>query len=254
MSKNKPKISQGTQSVFKENIKDEKLDIDFYEKFITEDEANKLYEEIERNCKWKSEFTKTKRASQAYGDKGIVYNVSIWDKTIETRLISWDKLKCLIPIRDKISKVTGQIFNVCYIQRYPCGRVGINPHRDKEMTPGTYICGLSLGEERTLSMMKFYKDIVKKTDIKLPNGSLYIMKPPTNQYWTHCIEKDKTKNARISLTFRNYNPPPIKRENIQKFLIDTKKDNKVEEEVEIEFESSSEEDTEPESPEIIFVD
>ncbi len=188
----------------KELIRDTHLNIDLYENFLTVQESSELFNQIENNCKWSSEFVNWRRSGQSYGDPGIVYSVNIFGKTISKTVIDWKRLKCLIPIRDKISALTGCKCNVCYIQRYPCGKVGIKPHRDKEMTHGTSICGLSLGQTRVLSMLKYPN---KKTDINLPPGSLYVLNPPTNDYWAHSIEKDESKGVRISLTFRDYSPP-----------------------------------------------
>lgn len=193
-------------SLVREKITDDKLDIEFYENFLNETESLILYKELEKTCSWRRKLTEKSRAGQVYGDKNLVYTVTIWGKTMNRKVLHWDKLPYLLTLKDKLTKLTGQKYTVCYIQRYPSGKVGINPHRDKEMVTGTSICGISIGEKRTLSMQRIHKGINKKTDILLTNGSLYILKPPTNQYWTHCIEKDNSKNPRISLTFRNYNP------------------------------------------------
>ena len=103
-------------------------------------------------------------------------------------------------IRDRAQEITGEKYNICVVQRYPSGKVGIKPHRDKEMTKGTTICGVSVGETRVLTI-----NGKKNINLSLNPGSMYVFNPPTNTYNTHCIQKkDDTKGPRISLTFRNY--------------------------------------------------
>ncbi len=54
----------------------------------------------------------------------------------------------------------------------------------------------------TLNMGKYGSSpILKKS---LENGSLCVIQPPTNDFFTHSIKKDESKNVRLSLTFRNY--------------------------------------------------
>ena len=88
-------------------------------------------------------------------------------------------------------------FNVCVIQQYPNGKYGIQKHRDKEMNG--MICGISVGQTRTLSMYKYNTNVLNQP---LNNGSLYLILPPTNDFFLHAIEKDSSRGVRYSLTFR----------------------------------------------------
>ena len=203
-------------------IKNKYLNIDFYEKFLTQELADQMYKIIEDKTLWRLDLSYNKRATQIYADPGLIYEVKFGgygNRPIEIHKYStlpWDCLPILIELREKISELTGEKYNFCVIQRYPNGKVGINPHRDKEMIKGTQICGLSLGCSRQLTMSppKFIQS--EPINLNLNSGSLYILKPPTNDYWTHCIEKDCSKTARISLTFRNVaNVQPIKKIKIQ---------------------------------------
>lgn len=72
---------------------------------------------------------------------------------------------------------------------YPSGKVGIKPHRDREI--GEDIAGISLGVTRSLC-------ISNRTNSKtflIPNGSLYLIKQPTNKYFNpnrrHIITKNQ---------------------------------------------------------------
>jgi alkylated DNA repair dioxygenase AlkB len=110
----------------------------------------------------------------------------------------WTEIPILSKLRDIVQKLTSSEYTYCVVQYYPSGKVGINPHKDKEMIPGSTICGLSVGQNRTLRMSRNGKNI----DLDLLSGSLYVLYPPTNDYWTHSILKDDSIHPRISLTFR----------------------------------------------------
>lgn len=186
-------------STDKITIKDLKLEIDFYEHFISDVEAKNLFKELALIIS----PVGNKRVCKLFGNEDVVYNVTYFGKTSTKPVFPW--FESLIRIRDRITAETGQIYTVCAIQMYPNGNVGINPHRDKEMVKGTMICGLSIGAKRTLSMTKGFTTTEKEHQLKLNSGSLYILKPPTNDVWAHCIKKDtKNNGARYSLTFRNY--------------------------------------------------
>ena len=191
-----------------QKITDNKLDIDFYDYFMDEEDSEEIFNILEANMKANNKTFPNKRSNLTYGDPGLVYEINFKkmikgeykDNIVRRPTISWNELPILIEIKECLEKLTKQVYNICVIQRYPNGKIGINPHRDKEMTHGTLICGISLGQERILQMSRYEKDI----DISLPSGSLYILNPPTNDYWSHSILEDKSEGIRYSLTFRNY--------------------------------------------------
>jgi len=191
------------------NIKANKLDIDFYECLFSNESAQLIYQTLEKEVQWSSSITQKKRSNQTYGDSGLVYEIKFGGyggkpiNLVKRKVIPWEDFPLLIKIRDYVSFLTGEKYNFCVIQRYPNGKVGINPHKDKEMKKGTIISGLSFGSARTLTMNppSFIKDQPIKIDLGI--GSLYVFKGSTNDYWTHCIEKSDCDIPRISLTFRN---------------------------------------------------
>lgn len=183
----------------------ERCNIDFYPHFISENGSARLFKYLEDNVLWNRSIAPGRRVQQNYGDPGISYTVTFRDNTIVRVCKPW--LPILEKVRDAVTAVTGQPYNYCVVQRYPNGKVGINPHRDKEMDPNTAIAGISLGATRRLIMSPPCYNRVDKTSIIMPlnSGSLYVLNPPTNNYWTHCIEKDgDIEDVRISLTFRYY--------------------------------------------------
>lgn len=143
-----------------------------------------------------------KRSSILFGNSGLIYRVTYRGNTTEREVIPWDTLPGLIELKNLVEAITKQKYTVCAVQCYPNGRVGIDPHRDKEMVAGTRIAGLSIGAERNIEFTRMYHAPVT---IRLRSGSLYVMNPPTNQRWLHSITKDPTvKTPRYSFTFRDY--------------------------------------------------
>lgn len=186
---------------------DNYLIIDYYENFLDDDIANQLLGTLKK-MEWPNKF---KRHSKSYGNKGLVYNVDLPDYSnnrkrikIARPVISWQDFLTndLIDIKEKIKKLYNDDINSCVIQYYINGKIGISPHSDREMLMGTSIYGLSLGATRKLTMLRYNQEPFY---LPLEHNSLYILRPPTNTYWKHCIPKQvKIKESRFSLTFRNY--------------------------------------------------
>lgn len=178
-------------------IIDHGLRLQFEPTFLTAYEANDLFRGLETlfSSEPKSQF---RRVNRTFGDSGLVYVVKFRDVEIHRPTVAWRE--DLLAVKGRIEAMTGDVYNVCVVQRYPSGKIGISPHRDKEMKRGTTIAGVSLGETRTLTISRGWK----KHQIALTSGSLYIMHPPTNDTWSHSIDKDDSTGVRLSLTFRNY--------------------------------------------------
>lgn len=174
------------------------FNLDYCESFLTEDESKILFNTL--SCILPIQ---KKRTAWLFGD-AMTYKVSTKNYSMERNPEPW--LSCLLPIKEKLEKFIflqydEKInFNVCVIQQYPNGKYGIDRHRDKEMTPGTIICGISLGQQRNLVMSKYKTDVLTQP---LKNGSLYVLLPPTNDFYSHSIVKDTSLGVRFSLTFRN---------------------------------------------------
>lgn len=182
------------------------LDIDHYRHFIDKELADDLFEHFSEN--FNQDYKR--RQTLLYGTKGLIYRVQYGgyggkDKiTTKHPVINWKHDDILYTLKQQLEEITEQKYNVCVVQYYPNGRIGINPHKDREMIKGTSICGISLGHSRNLIMHppKFLNE--QNKIIRLRKGSLYVLNTPTNQYWMHEIEKDSSTTPRISLTFRNY--------------------------------------------------
>lgn len=187
------------RKVYQDHIQilDKDFNLDFYEKFEDPDKYLDLYF-LGNNI---TKLSKHKRIAIVFGNKDVEYVTNYRDKIISRKTIDWDNYPILQEIRDKISKITETSYTVCIFQWYPNGKIGIAPHRDKEMKEGTKIGGVSFGSKRCL---QFVRKDVGSIKCDLPSGSLYVMNPPTNQQWAHSILASDTEDGRISLTFRDY--------------------------------------------------
>ena len=189
--------------------RENQLCIDLHPTFISLKESNDLYLKIMGNIKWSRPFSNKRRNNQTYGDAGLKYEIHWYGKTTVRIAQPW--LECLLPYKKKLENLTKQEYNVCVIQFYPNGKIGIKPHRDREMTAGTQIACLSLLTKRTLQMARKEKII----DIPILPDSLYILYPPTNDFYSHSILVDNTEEPRMSITFRNYILLPKALQNIK---------------------------------------
>ena len=168
-----------------------------------------------------------KRSAVLVGDPNVSYHVSYGGYkgrplvSFSRTPISWDLFPEVFALKEIIEPVSKSTFNVCVIQRYPNGKVGIAPHRDKEIVQGLSdakqdeekimsgkIVGFSIGATRILRLTPpSFLTNCQFIDIPLTSGSLYQINPPTNQYWLHSIEKDpQITEVRYSLTFRYVKP------------------------------------------------
>ena len=105
--------------------------------------------------------------------------------------------KNLIPLVD-------QVMNHCVTNYYRNGDDFIGHHSDKnlDLDKGGVIISVSLGDERILEL-KRRASPNDTTRINLPHGSMLVLGPYTNKYFTHSIlTKEGSSQPRISLTYR----------------------------------------------------
>ena len=184
---------------------DNGLYIEFFPTFLSSLEAEELYNlVVESMIKYKK-ITPGKRVNFTFGDAGVSYTVSFGSQTITRVARPWSEYPILKVYRDRLVALTGSKtgYNYVVVQYYPSGKAQISPHRDKEMAPGTDIAGVSVGETRDLVMSPpgYIRGSTPLT-ISLTDGSLYILKPPTNDHWSHSIPRADTEKGRVSLTYR----------------------------------------------------
>lgn len=143
------------------------LDVDYYADYISSADADELFNLL------RSHFgLEKRRKSMLIGDEHIQYTINYRGTTKTTVPKLWDEFPALKELKEKIEQTIQQKLTVCVVQFYPSGKVGILPHRDKEMVQGTKICGLSLGQARQIV---FGRDGYAPHKLLLENGSLYVM-------------------------------------------------------------------------------
>ncbi|PGH27433.1 hypothetical protein AJ80_00911 [Polytolypa hystricis UAMH7299] len=136
-------------------------------------------------------------------------------------------------LREAVEKILGHPLNHVLIQLYRDGQDRISEHSDKtlDIVRGSYICNVSLGAERVMTLRtkvsakaekQADSNVAKDSDperqsqrVPLPHNSLFILGENTNKVWLHGIRPDKRPEStktpeelafngqRISLTFRN---------------------------------------------------
>ena len=173
------------------------LNIEYKTDLISYEKANKYFHILENNLIYNSveESTvevngttyQTKRKYVLYGDV---------DPTKESNIKSWNHntqeyIECIVikNIKHLIQKYTGKKFNFVVITRYADGTDKVGAHRDREMNQedDPTIVGVSLGAVRPIIFAPYHfipEETSKRIVWELEHGSMYIIKPPTNVFWT----------------------------------------------------------------------
>lgn len=199
-----PGVFYHTYTIIMQNP-EAKINVQLTPFFISAEECNDLEQRIRTQVRFPHPFlTKagvpSKRRNKVIFGEIARYTIVFRGKTIHTPVTPWAQFPELERVKCAIEKETGQTYQVCVIQRYNSGQVGIKPHRDKEMRSGTIIASLSLGCSRT---MRFERGETAH-DVVLSAGTLCLLYPPTNDYWLHSIPLDPAlTGVRFSLVFRN---------------------------------------------------
>jgi alkylated DNA repair dioxygenase AlkB len=180
-------------------------DLVYYPNFFRNEEADKIYVEIESTTNWQHDdikvFGKTYKqprltalfgdTDQPYGYSNIVMYPSPFTLT-------------LIDIKTKVEQVCKHKFNTLLINLYRDGNDSNGWHADneKELGKNPIIASISFGEARPFHFKhRTIKD--QRHKLILEHGSLLVMKGEMQHFWLHQIAKTKKKiSPRINLTFR----------------------------------------------------
>ncbi|WP_046244443.1 alpha-ketoglutarate-dependent dioxygenase AlkB family protein [Hymenobacter terrenus] len=144
------------------------------------------------------------RLTAWYGDTAARYTYS--GLTWEPR--PWTPT--LLALRQRVEAATGTPFNSVLLNRYRDGRDSMGWHSDDEpeLGPAPAIASLSLGATRRFRLRpyraQFRAGLAEAPfGLDLPNGSLLLMRGPTQQYWQHALPKTtRPVGPRLNLTFR----------------------------------------------------
>jgi len=138
------------------------------------------------------------RLTAWYGDPGKTYTYS----QIKMQPQPWTEL--LMEIKTRVEAVSGAEYNSVLLNRYRSGKDSVSWHQDNEPELGhdPVIASVSFGATRIFQMRHVSREI-QQVDIPLSDGSLLVMRGPTQKYWEHMIPKvPQTIGERVNLTFR----------------------------------------------------
>ncbi|GHA39762.1 alkylated DNA repair protein [Salinimicrobium marinum] len=111
----------------------------------------------------------------------------------------------LLEIKKRIEEETKEEFTTCLANLYRSGQDSMGWHADdeKELGRNPAIASVSFGAPRMFHL-KHKTDPTQRYKIRLPSGSLLLMKGPTQHFWLHQIPKtSRPLEPRINLTFRS---------------------------------------------------
>lgn len=183
--------------MFKSNL----LNVEYIADFLSSDHADDLMMQLSRLNYDKLQFHFN---GKAFSPKRGVYKIGLkcdfggnsppihpWTPFVDE-------------LREKVEQHTGHQYNEAVINLYEDGSSGIATHRDTEtsLCQETGIACVSFGATRKIV---FRRDGYEPRNLEPTHGSLYVMLPPTNQFWSHESPKDlNVKTPRISVTFRKH--------------------------------------------------
>jgi len=196
----------------------EQLDLDcdvkYYKNFLSEGQADDLFDYIFDNFDLTRKRVKTINEDgdnveyklnrgtcmfldEELKDSDIIPN--IWGSDIEKNV--WSGL--VKDVKEKIESVTDKKYNICLCNYYATGKRSIGFHSDQEEYGSvSCIASISLGEERDFIFRKKDNHNDKKS-VLLKHGSLLIMGENCQERYEHSVPANKKyKNPRINLTFR----------------------------------------------------
>lgn len=179
-------------------------EIDFYEDFLGEDEADRLFQQLEISMDWQEEHlrmggrtVRVPRRVAWHGDAGAVYRYS----AVRHEPQPWTPE--LLALRTRLEDFCGHRFNSVLGNRYADGQDGMGWHADNEPELGTepFIASLSLGAERRFDIR--HNATREILHLSLGSGSLLNMGGTFQSHWQHRVAKaGGIIRPRINLTFR----------------------------------------------------
>lgn len=185
------------------------LCVQVYNQYLSEDSSKTLFKTLFNDGNWvrphiteKGEWSK-RRNKIIYADDGLDgYTINYRGEQIKSCTNPWSDMPMLDELRDLVSQTAGgQYYHSGIVQLYNSGHVGIQPHKDKEVSKKSIIASVSLGITRVLMFSRCgYRDI----EIPLKNGCLCLILPPTNNFWLHSVPVHAgLTGKRMSIVFRH---------------------------------------------------
>jgi len=180
---------------------------DYYPNFFCKEDSNRYFKYLLNYIPWQQDNIKMygkehpiPRLASWFGDNGKTYTYS----GITMHPNNWSKE--LLEVKSQIESKLNKTFNSLLINQYRDGNDNMSWHADDERELGSevLIASVSFGAIRDFQLKHKIEKSENKINISLEDGSLFIMFPPTQEYWVHQIPKrKKVISPRINLTFRN---------------------------------------------------
>ncbi|MFY0629669.1 MAG: alpha-ketoglutarate-dependent dioxygenase AlkB [Flavobacteriaceae bacterium] len=184
-------------------------DVEYLNDFLTLQEANELFTELNdvlKTTRYAPETEDGKKHDVNFSkimflDQNLLdeerFPVELWGPT----KLWTEKLKT---VKEKIESFTNLTFKTCVLIYYPDGNSGVDFHSDfPAFGDTTIIPSVSLGEEREFLFRE--KESGIETSIALEHGSLTVMGEHCQDRYEHSLPTNSEyKNLRINLTFRRY--------------------------------------------------
>ncbi len=182
------------------------IPIVIYRKWIKNDSASLLTQQIFNNTNWDQPKAKVYGKSYlvprltsflaikgvAYSYSGVVHKGEGWP--------SW-----FVPLLREVQDYCDVDFNGCLLNLYRNGEDCMGWHADNEkvLDSSKPIASISLGAQRDFLLKNLMS--LEKYSFSLNNGDLLLMKTDCQRHWIHSLPKrKKVKELRINLTFRKY--------------------------------------------------
>ncbi|GAB3332061.1 alpha-ketoglutarate-dependent dioxygenase AlkB family protein [Hymenobacter humi] len=185
-------------------------DLLFDPEFLPAAEADALLAQLTAEVAWEQRAIRLfgqevpqPRLTAWYGDPAAHYTYSG---------LSWEPMPwspALLDLRQRLEAATGARYNSVLLNYYRDGRDSMGWHSDDEpeLGPAPAIASLSLGATRRFRLRPRSGVVHPPFGLDLPNGSLLLMRGPTQQHWQHALPKTaRPVGPRLNLTFRWVHP------------------------------------------------
>ncbi len=187
-------------------IRENNLVADYCEQFLSVHDADQAFEELIRSTTWTQPKLKvygkwhlSPRLLQFFGEPHLRKEYAGQAHAPEP----WTPL--LHSLKQQIEQQTRTQFNCVLVNYYRDGADSVGWHADDETQLGKapVIASLTLGGVRPFDLKHQHNKTLSKIRLHLGHGSLFVMRPPTQQFWHHQVPKTKKYNQpRLNLTFR----------------------------------------------------
>ena len=177
----------------------------FWPRFFHENERAQFFSRLRDETAWKQEVVKlfgneipSPRLTAWYGEEGACYRYS------GVTLIALPWTNTIGEIRRRVEAAAQSSFNGVLLNYYRHQHDSMGWHSDDEAELGKdpVIASVSFGATRMFQLQhKRRRD--QRASLELNDGSLLIMRGPTQHHWRHRIPRSaKAVGERINLTFR----------------------------------------------------